>query len=289
MFQRLLFCTDLSDGIHRFAHFIAPLAATGARQIVFLHCAPFTGGESPRMDTKKAEEARRRLEVATEAPPAGVDVAVEIEAGRPSEIILRTAKRYQADLIILGMPIQSFLQEKFFGSTAMAVCHHSTIPVMVLRPQLISTFTAEELNLRCQHLFRELLVPYDGSERAKYLVETVKKHYQSCPSRSLELCYLCWVVEDVGRRDLPPEYFTEPAHKALATVKADLEGAGLTTEVKVLQGDAIVEVLEFAQMADVSAIATTSHSLGKLQELSIPSFTRELLHRSWHPIIYFPA
>jgi nucleotide-binding universal stress UspA family protein len=241
------------------------------------------------MDTKKAEEARRRLEVATEAPPAGVDVAVEIEAGRPSEIILRTAKRYQADLIILGMPIQSFLQEKFFGSTAMAVCHHSTIPVMVLRPQLISTFTAEELNLRCQHLFRELLVPYDGSERAKYLVETVKKHYQSCPSRSLELCYLCWVVEDVGRRDLPPEYFTEPAHKALATVKADLEGAGLTTEVKVLQGDAIVEVLEFAQMADVSAIATTSHSLGKLQELSIPSFTRELLHRSWHPIIYFPA
>ncbi len=57
---------------------------------------------------------------------------------------------------------------------------------------------------------------------------------------------------------------------------------------EVRQGDVLTEILEAALMDDVSAIATSSKSLGKLQELSDPSFTRELLHRSWHPIIYFP-
>ena len=289
MFQRLLFCTDLSDGINRLAHFVPSLAAAGVKQITFLHSVPYDGGTIPRPDAKAIAAAKAQLEVALENVPAGVNVAVEIESGRPSDAILRIAKQTQADLIVLGMPIRSQVWEKLFGSTAMAVCQNTTTPIMVFRPQLLSTYTSEELVLRCQHLFRGILIPYDGSDSAKHVVELVKQRVVDCPSPKLELCHLCWVVEDAGRRGVPPEYFTEPARKALEEAKIQLEAVGVGVEAEVRQGDPLLELLLVAQMANVSAIATSSNSMGKLQELSIPSFTRELLHRSWYPIIYFPS
>jgi hypothetical protein len=47
-------------------------------------------------------------------------------------------------------------------------------------------------------------------------------------------------------------------------------------------------VLAMAQEHDVSAIAIASSTLGKLIELSSPSFAGEILRRSWHPVVYFP-
>lgn len=289
MFKRLLFCTDFSDGVHRLAHFIPSLAKTGANQIVFFHAVPLDGGTIPRVDEQAVQAARDRLSVALKDLPAGVDVKVEIESGRPSDLILKVAAKHQADLIILGMPIRGRITEKLFGSTSMKLCERTPLPLMVLRPQLISTYTSEELDLRCQHLFRNLLIPYDGSDTAKNLIQQIKTLAADRPASSLQQCHLCWVVEDVTRRDLPKDYHVEPARKELADIKAELESINLQVEpVEVRQGDPIVEILESAQMADVSAIATTSGSLGKVQEWSIPSFTRELLHQSWHPIIYFP-
>ncbi|WP_421655341.1 universal stress protein [Leptothermofonsia sp. ETS-13] len=289
MFQRLLFCTDFSDGVHRLASFVPHLAKTGAKQIVFFHVVPLDGGTIPRIDQASVDRARERLSVAQQNVPEGVDVKVQIESGRPSDLILQTAGNLETDLIILGMPFRGRITEKLFSSTAMRVCERTTIPLMTLRPQLLSTYTSEELELRCQHLFRHLLIPYDGSETSKYLVEQIKRRAVDRPVNSLQRCHLCWVVEDVTRRGLPKDYQVEPARKELAGVKAELESIGLRVEpIEVRQGDPIVEILDVAQMADVSAIAVTSGSMGRFQELSIPSFTRELLHRSWHPILYFP-
>jgi nucleotide-binding universal stress UspA family protein len=288
MFQRLLFCTDFSDGVHRLTHFVPSFVSAGIEQVIFLHTVPLDGGNIPRVDQVKVDQARQRLEAALQAVPPEIDVRVEVESGRPSEAIVRVAKHYQVDLIVLGMPTRSTLGEKLFGSTTLAVCQRSTVPLMVLRPQLISTYTSEELDLRCRHLFRCLLIPYDGTDSARYLVSEIKKHAQDRPDGSLQHCHLCWVVEDVGRRGVPSEYYVEPAQKALIAVKAELETLHLSVDAEVRQGEPIVEVLDVAQMVDVSAIATTSSSLGKFQELSIPSFTRELLNRSWHPVIYFP-
>lgn len=289
MFKRLLFCTDFSDGVHRLAHFIPSLAETGVNQIVFFHAVPLDSGTIPKVDQVAVDKARERLSVALENVPAGVDVKVEIESGRPSDMILQTAANHRVDLIILGMPVRSRITERLFGSTAMRVCERTGLPLMVLRPQLISTYTREELELRCRHLFRNLLIPYDGTDAARYLIQQIKSRAAERPPASLQQCHLCWVVEDVTRRGLPKGYQVEPALKELMGVKAELESINLCVEpVEVRQGDPICEILEAAQMGDVSAIAVTSGSLGKFQELSVPSFTRELLHRSWHPIIYFP-
>jgi nucleotide-binding universal stress UspA family protein len=286
MFQRLLVCTDLSDGLHRLVHFVPSLAAGGVKQVTFLHVIPIgSGREIPRIDEEKVAAARDRL-----TPPAseGIDVKVEVKWGRPIDQILGTARDNQADLILVGTPTRSLLTEKLMGSTMMELCKQLPVPLMILRPQLLGAYTSEELNLRCQHLFRYLLLPYDGSQTADYLLSRVKAKAQNRSAHSLEECKLVWVYQTSGRRDIPKSEFSEAFKAKLSVARGELTALGLQVSTEVLEGVAIQEVLMTAQEHDVSAIAISSGTLGKLIEISSPSFAGEVLRRSWHPVIYFP-
>ncbi|HEY9748852.1 MAG TPA: universal stress protein [Allocoleopsis sp.] len=289
MFQRPLICTDFSDNLHRLAHFVPSLAAGGIQQIVFLHVAPFwEEGEIPREDTEKVAQARDRLGVALAQVPDGAEVKVEVQSGRASDIILKVAKAHQADVIILGTPTRSLLSEKLFGSTTVSLAQRTTTPLLVLRPQLIAAYTSEELNLRCRHLFRSLLLPYDGSEPAQYLVQQIEQHGQNQPNQALAECVLCAVVSDSGRRELRKSNPMEAAAEMLAGPQAVLAKLNLQVHTKIRVGNPVTEVLETAAMFDISAIAVSSGSMGRLIEWSTPSFTAEILRRSWHPVLLFP-
>jgi nucleotide-binding universal stress UspA family protein len=284
MFQRLLICTDLSDGLHRLIHFVPSLAAGGVKQITFLHTIPVSNErEIPRMDEQKVAEVRDRL---SPIPYPGVEILVEVKWGKPIDQILSVIKSHQADLVIVGTPTRSLLTEKLMGSTMMGLCQKISVPLMILRPQLLGAFTNEELDLRCRHLFRYLLIPYDGSKTADYLLGRIKQQAQDRPSESLTECKLCWAYQSSGRRDVPKSEFPDASRAKLAAAEAELTALGLQVSSEVLAGGAVQEVLATAQ--DASAIAIASGTLGKLIELSSPSFAGEILRRSWHPVIYFP-
>lgn len=291
MFQRALICTDFVDGLYRLVNFVPSLAAAGLRHIVFLHTIPVLDDrEIPRLDSEQIEQAHDRLSPAMANVPDGVDVQIDVQAGRPSDRIVEASKSYQSDIVLLGAQNRSRLAEQLFGSTTQVLCKQLQAPVMVLRPQLISTYTVEELDLRCRHLFRYLLIPYDGSDAAQYLVEQIKHYAQARQPGTLEECLLCWVVDEVGRRSLREvlKYQVEEAEEKLAAVKADLESLNLNVGSIVIKGTALPEILDLAVERDISAIAISSDSMGKLLEWSVPSFAGELMRQSWHPVIYFP-
>jgi nucleotide-binding universal stress UspA family protein len=287
MFQRLVICTDFSDGLFRLVNFVSSFAEGGVKQLVFLHSVPHIERNNvPRINEEGIKQAQERLSIALNNLPSGIDVQVEVECGNPVDLILKVVNKYAADLVLTGTPTRSLLAEKFFGSTTVALVQRLTVPLMVMRPQLIATYTAEELSLRCRHLCRYLLVPYHGSPASKYLVQQLKQIAQ--PSIELQL-HLCWVVDGMRRRDVPTDYQLASARKELETIAAELRmGDMLIDPVEVREGDPLTEVLAAAQEADVSAIVTSSSIPNKLLSWSAPQFTDELLRRSWHPIIYFP-
>lgn len=289
MFERCLICTDISDGLQRLVQFVPSLAAGGLKQIVFLHSVPLWQDRGiPREDTEKITQAHNRLSTALKDVPEGVEVKVEVKSGQPQEIISKVAAAYQAELIILGTPIRSLLQEKLFGSTTASLAKATKTPLLILRPQLISTYTREELDLRCQHLFRYLLIPYDGSESSKYLVGKIKQSAQNQQGLSLEQCKVCSVVDDGGRREVPHEHQLRQAQENLQTVKTELEALGLQVDIDVRLGDPVTKILEAAMECDISAVAISSESLGRLLEWSAPSFAANLMRRSWYPVLFFP-
>lgn len=290
MFQSALICTDFTDGLHRLVNFVPSLAEAGLKKIIFFHNASFIKDrEIPSVDEEEAEAARQRLMVAVEQAPDGLDVQVIVMAGRPIDNILRLADDHAVDIILLGMPNRSLLNEKLFGSTSMGLAQRTSIPLMTLRPQLVSTYTTEELALRCQHLFRYFLVPYDDSKAAKYLVQRLQRQFEAHPNPALKECLLYWVVEEGGRRELRGETQMQDARKRLSEIEQQCTNSfNIQIHAKVVLGERITKILEAANDHDISAIATSSDSLGKLLEWSVPSFTGEILRKSWHPVIYFP-
>lgn len=289
MFQRVLICTDFADGLQRLTNFVSSLALAGIKQIVFLHVVPlWEKGIIPQVDTEKIKQAQTQLAETLDAGSTDVEVNIEVQSGKPVDIILKVAQSYQSQLIILGSQSRNLLTEKLVGSTMAELSHKTTIPLLVLRPQLISTYTAEELKLRCQHLFRSLLLPYNGTPAANYLVQQVKQLAQQQSEPYIRDCTLCWVLEEARRRDLPQKISPQQAQESLSKIKADLQEVNLQVETEVRQGYSISQILEAATMVDISAIALSSATIGTVQEWLVSSFAAELLRFSWYPVLFFP-
>jgi nucleotide-binding universal stress UspA family protein len=289
MFQSVLICTDFLDGLQRLVNFVPSLAAGGMNKIVFLHTIQVSDErEIPRADVEKVARIRDRLAPALRHIPSGVEVKIEVLWGRPIEQIVQASKTYQSDLIILGMPSRNLIDEKLFGSSTMEICQRRLAPILTLRPQLISTYTSEELELRCRHLFRYLLLPYDGSGTANYLVQQVKQYAQKQSNSSLQQCLLCWVVDEVNRAQELGDLELKQAREKLEVVKADLESAGVVVHTQVRPGNPVVQLLAAAQENDISAIAISSGTLGSPLGWSVGSSTADILRRSWHPVLYIP-
>lgn len=288
MFQRILICTDFADGLGKLVNFVGDLAIGGIRQIVFLHAVPFLESRTvPKIDSEKIAQAQAKLAKALQQVPEGVEVKVEVESGAAVEVIFRTAQTYQSELVILGTQSRDLLTEKLFGSTLVELTRRSKIPLLVLRPQLISTYRAEELRLRCQHLFQHLLLPYNGSQSAKNMLAQVRRSLQNSTSRGVEQCLLCWVFRDGGRRGISKEPLLEQARAELLLVKAELESlVQVNTEVRL--GEPIPTILSIASTEDISAIVLTSDTSSQHLEWFVTSFAGELLRRSLHPILFFP-
>lgn len=288
MFQRLLITTDLTDGLARLAKCVPSLAAGGIKQITFLHCVPLAqDSEIPHLDEAKIAEARRILSPALQNAPVDIEVRLELPSGKPVDLILDTIKKVQPDLVMTGMPTHSLLSEKLFGSTTLNLLQRLTVPLLIFRPQFISTLTQEELDLRCQHLVRSLLIPYDGSSISSALLKAIADRAVQPYPLHLKFCYLCWVIEK-ARTDEQASEQLQQAQATLEHLKDNLASLDIQVITQLRQGNPILEIQAEALEHDISAIALSSNNVGKIWELSIPSFTGEMLRRSWHPVLFFP-
>jgi nucleotide-binding universal stress UspA family protein len=285
MFQRLLICTDLNDGLQQLARCVNAFAATGVEQITFLYSQPIeeTVGV-PRLDASVVAAAQAAVDRWLPAQP-NLAVKVEVQMGRVTDCISRTAQQYQSDLIVLGTASKTNLNEKLFGSTTLELAQKTTLPLLILRPQLLDVMMLEELELRCKYLFQRLLIPYNDSPAANYLVEQVA---QRNPAHTVDRCTLCWVSPDRNWLSIPEAEQAQLIDQQLAPAEAKLIAAHITPQRAIHHGNALQGILTTAREADISAIAIASNSLGTIAEWTTPSLTSELIRQSWYPLIFFP-
>jgi nucleotide-binding universal stress UspA family protein len=291
MFQKILICTDFQDGLQRLIRYIPSLARSGLQQIVFCHVVPLLEDRDiPKVDPKKIEAARARLSVALENVPEGVEVHVEVSSGRFVETVLKLVETYHSDLVLLGTQQRTLLNEKLFGSNTIELTQRLGIPLMSIRPPLISTYTNEELELRCQHLFRSFLIPYDGSDAGNALLERIQDYARNRSANTLQDCVLVQVLDTAGQRQaVRQENAVTIARQQMEPMKAKLEALGLKVEIDVRQGDPLVQLLDMAIEYDITAIAIAARNIqNKLVDWSRPKFSAQVLRSSWHPVIFVP-
>ena len=288
MFQSCLICTDFTDGLHRLIDCVPNLAQCGLKKIVFFHSVPlWEEGEVPRVDDEKIEQAKQSLQKALDNVPDGVDVQVEVLSGKPLDTIPRVLKKHSVDVIMTGTPIRSSLEEKFFGSTSTGLAKLTAQPLNIIRPELITTYTLEELDLRCRHLWRYLLIPYNDTKTAHYLIEEIKKYAKDRPEDSLKQCMLMTVVDDCGRKSVLAEQRVEEAKNSVASVKEELEALDIEVNTLVKVGNPLQEITTAALDYDISAIAIATDYRNSLLQWTVRSFANDLMRSSWFPVLLF--
>ncbi|MBE7380961.1 MAG: universal stress protein [Leptolyngbya sp. SIO1E4] len=289
MFQRALISTDFEDGLYRLGYVAAALVEGGLTEITFFHnVAVQTDRSVPRINEEAMAAAQQRLQQAIQDVPEAATVDVCVECGRPSDNILKQMQQTSSDVIFLGMPTRNLLSEKLFGSTTMGLVERTPIPMMILRPQLISTYTTQELALRCRNLFHYLLIPYDGSQGSHEFLEVLQAQIRKVPPPAEHKYLLLWVIDDSIRRELQGDNPMQEAEERLHKAGDSLRQLGVTVETLVREGDPLEEIMLTAEQYDISAIATYSRGIGGFLRWSVPSLTREILRQSWHPVLYFP-
>jgi nucleotide-binding universal stress UspA family protein len=288
MFQSCLICTDFSDGMHRLVNFVPDLAQAGLKKIVFFNSVPlWSEGEIPRVDEERVEKVKARLNKATANVPEGVEVQIEVMSGKPLDTIPRVLQTHPVDVVFTGTPMRSFLQEKCFGSTSVGLGKLTDKPLTIIRPQLITTYTKEELSLRCQHIWRYLLIPYKEGKAARYLLDRIKQQVQEYPEGSLKKCMLISVVEEGGRTAILSQNRLQEAKENIAKAKEELEAIGLEVNTEVRQGNPIQEIMDAALEFDIGAIALATDYRNTLLEWTAPSFANDLMRRSWFPVVFY--
>jgi nucleotide-binding universal stress UspA family protein len=279
--------TNLSDGLQRLIHFVPQLASGGIKQVVFLHSVPvWDESRVAGIDEERLQQAREKLSPALQYSSEAIKVEVEVVSGQSTDAALKVIHRYDIDLIIMATPVRTGLESQLFGDDTLNLARATSIPLLIFRPQLISTYTCEELGLRCQHLWQDLLIPYDDGDSARYLIQRLKEYIVNNLDHHLRCARLLWVIEESRLSELNPDRFRE-AESKLAEIKKDLAGLGLDVVTEVRKGEPLLAILDTALKEDISAIAIASSQRNRLMELAFPSFANEVLSHSWFPVLYF--
>lgn len=293
MFKHILIATDCQDGLERFAQCLDALKEGGIQQVSFAHSLEWKeeSGGIPADRQPEVAAAEKKLRDGAGVLPAGVTLNVSVQVCKPSIAIQNAIKKYQPDLLILGMSTRNFLIEKLFGSTTMELLPKLPIPILVVRPQMIATFTLQELRLRCQHLLGYVLFPYDFSKSAGQMLNHLIQGIE-IPSSQFDVLHLLHVLDPSSRvnQNRTLKDIKAKADKQLRQMEAAMQLKVADTQIKgtLAVGSPVKEILQAASDLDMTAIAVSSRNAGRFWEWSVPSVTGDLLRQSWHPVLFFP-
>ena len=133
-YKTIVVPTDGSENAKRALEHALAVADRNQAELIVVHVAnivsaisnfdqtPISGGYVSEQIAEDMEET-----------PAGVKVKSVFEVGSPGPALLAVAKKYNADLIVMGSRGLGPLKGLFMGSVSSYVTSHSTCPVLIIK------------------------------------------------------------------------------------------------------------------------------------------------------------
>lgn len=145
-YKTIVVPADGSDNSKRALQHAVSIAERNKAQLVVVHVAnivsaisnfdqtPISGGYVSEQIAEDMEETGKEIlnDVVKEVP-ADVTVKSVFEVGSPGPAVLAVAKKFNADLIVMGSRGLGPLKGLFMGSVSSYVTSHSTCPVLVVK------------------------------------------------------------------------------------------------------------------------------------------------------------
>ena len=141
-FQRILFCTDLSDNADfAFSFAIDAAMRRPGCELYLLHVIPESEAqfwktyvyEVQDVDNKAKHDLDERIKESYASKlPDGINMQIEYRIGQDSREILNFAKEKNVDLIVMGRSGHGSLQKPFFGNVTEKIVRKADCAVMVI-------------------------------------------------------------------------------------------------------------------------------------------------------------
>jgi len=140
MYQRILVAVENSAADRTILDHVTELARLTGGELLLVHVADGWAArhfnqlqlrESEEMQADRAYLETLRVELAGR----GLTVSTELAMGDPAQELLRTAERWQADLLAMSTHGHGFINDLVRGTTVDHVRHTARIPVLLLRAQ----------------------------------------------------------------------------------------------------------------------------------------------------------
>ena len=145
-YKTIVVPADGSENSKRALQHAVSIAERNKAQLVVVHVAnivsaisnfdqtPISGGYVSEQIAEDMEETGKEIlnDVVKEVP-ADVTVKSVFEGGSPGPAVLAVAKKFNADLIVMGSRGLGPLKGLFMGSVSSYVTSHSTCPVLVVK------------------------------------------------------------------------------------------------------------------------------------------------------------
>ncbi|OQB35737.1 MAG: Universal stress protein [Euryarchaeota archaeon ADurb.Bin165] len=277
MFRRILFPTDFSDYARRVMDCIADLP--GVMEVVMVHIVGTNKPASLRSDM--VSSARTRIESeATLLNNLGIpSVRTEVMVHEsPAAGIDDAANRNNSDIIVMGARGKSIIKGLRLGSVTQKVLHESKKNLLIMRGPIIETLSGEKFQKYCPLIFSRVLVPVDLTTESWTAVEQLAK------IPDVQEIIAAFVISR-GESEQEIERLKQQAGDELEKKCSQLPTRGAEIRWRILEGDLISRINDYAQETDVSLVCTVPTEKGFFAEMLHGSFSCELARQATKPVL----
>ena len=288
MFEKIVLATDVSPAWDEIVACAGEFKALGVKEVILTHIitVKFLAGFEDKL---RAEAEPRLKEQAESLAAQGFQVCTEMMEGLPDYAINDVARRYCADLIVVGPQKTSRWQERVLGSVAGAVLHHAELPVLFIKASITADLPSGTCRIQAQELLRHVLLPTDLSE----IAERACTYVERLALQGISQVTVLTALDLPGGEAYPPgfqEMAEANARNALTGWKKRLEDAGIPLVSTVFDpGHPLPAITKILETQDISLIVMGTQGKGFIKELFLGSVAHNVARLASCPVLLIPA
>jgi nucleotide-binding universal stress UspA family protein len=256
----------------------------GVEEIVLLNVVelgPQIGFASDTFDQMlswKRDAEARLAEIKERIQAKGICCRWRLELGKPALEIVRVAEEERVSVIAMGTHGHGFLRGALIGSVSHDVVRHASVPVLVVKVNVMGELGVTDCAFVCQHIFRRVLNPTDFSDCAVEALSYVKRLRAAGVSDVVVL----HVREKHGRSDTDSE---TTVSDQMQQIRSELEFFGFNVNSIIADDGPAAAIERVAREQDVSLIVIGSHGRSAAKDVLLGSMSDAVICRHSKPVL----
>jgi nucleotide-binding universal stress UspA family protein len=270
--------------------FAEGLPRIGVTRAVLAHVLDASGMEGPVIAAKVDNVRARMCEQAELLKAVGLEIECEITTGEAAREILLLGMQMRVDAILMASHAKHVIDELLTGSVSEAVLVESTVPVMVVRYDLVRN--TEDPTALLGEFSRKMLVPTDFSAWADRAFDAAVDIAKAVPLCGIDRDEPCGVLAlHVVDRSVGEDRIADAEHEAATRLAELVERAaeqGVPASYVVAVGDVKRVIVDAIHDRRATGVVIGSRGVATIAEAFVGSIAKTVARQASCPVLAVP-